>query len=120
MKRFPPADSHLDAPAESKSGGWNPKQWVSIVPYGVNQQHPNGYRDLLQATWDNRDQLAYAWRILRDGCCDGCALGTTGLRDWTMKGVHLCNIRLQLLRLNTAPAMDYRPAGRCCALAEPK
>jgi molybdopterin-dependent oxidoreductase alpha subunit len=108
MKNFRPVDSHLDAPAESKSGGWNPRQWVSIVPYGVHEQHPNGYRDILQTTWENRDQLAYAWRILRDGCCDGCALGTSGLHDWTMKGVHLCNIRLQLLRLNTAPAMDYR------------
>jgi molybdopterin-dependent oxidoreductase alpha subunit len=81
---------------------------VSIIPYGVNQQHPNAYRDILQAAWENRDRLGYAWRILRDGCCDGCALGTTGLHDWTMKGVHLCNIRLQLLRLNTAPPMDYR------------
>jgi len=101
-------DSYPDGPAESKSRGWNPKQWVSIIPYGVNQQHPNAYRDILQAAWQNRDRLGYAWRILRDGCCDGCALGTTGLYDWTMKGVHLCNIRLQLLRLNTVPPMDYR------------
>jgi molybdopterin-dependent oxidoreductase alpha subunit len=97
-----------DELAESKSRGWNPKQWVSLVPYGVNQQHPNGYRDILQAIWENRDRLGYAWRILNNGCCDGCSLGTTGLRDWTMKGVHLCNIRLQLMRFNTAPAMDYR------------
>lgn len=82
--------------------------WVSLVPYGLNQQHPNNYRDILQAAWENRDSLGYAWRILRDGCCDGCALGTTGMRDWTMPGVHLCFIRLQLLRLNTMPAMDWR------------
>ncbi len=99
---------HPDAAAESKSKGWNPKHWVSLIPYGLNQQHPNAYRDMLQAAWDNRDQLGYAWRILRDGCCDGCSLGTSGLRDWTMKGVHLCNVRLQLLRFNTAPAMDYQ------------
>lgn len=98
---------HADAPAESKSRGWNPKQWVSLVPYGINQEHPNAYRDIVQAMWENRDRLDYAWRILRDGCCDGCSLGTSGLHDWTMKGVHLCNIRLQLLRFNTAPAMDY-------------
>lgn len=47
-----------------------------------------------------------AWRILRDGVCDGCALGTTGLRDFTMSGVHLCMVRLNLLRLNTMPALD--------------
>jgi hypothetical protein len=103
-----PDSSHVDSPAESKSRGWDPKHWVSLVPYGVNQQHPNGYKDILQAMWENRDRLGYAWRILNNGCCDGCSLGTTGLHDWTMKGVHLCNIRLQLLRFNTAPAMDYR------------
>jgi molybdopterin-dependent oxidoreductase alpha subunit len=63
---------------------------------------------MLGAAWENRDSLGYAWRILRDGCCDGCALGTKGMRDWTMKGVHLCSIRLRLMRLNTMPAMDWR------------
>ena len=101
-------NSYSDVPAESKSGGWNPKQWVSIIPYGLNQQHPNAYQDIVKAIWENRDQLGYAWRVLRDGCCDGCALGTKGLYDWTMNGVHLCSIRLQLLRFNTAPEMDYR------------
>lgn len=86
----------------------NKRNWVSLVPYGLNQQHPNAYKDILATTWENRDNLGYAWRILRDGCCDGCALGTTGIRDWTMKGVHLCAVRLQLLRLNTMPAMDWR------------
>ena len=80
---------------------------VSLVPYGLNQQHPNAYKDILATMWENRDNLGYAWRILRDGCCDGCALGTSGLHDWTMKGVHLCTVRLQLLRFNTMPAMDW-------------
>jgi molybdopterin-dependent oxidoreductase alpha subunit len=81
---------------------------VSLVPYGLNEQHPNHYKDILKTFWDNRDNLGYAWRILRNGCCDGCSLGTCGMRDWTMEGIHLCNVRLQLLRLNTMPAMDYR------------
>ncbi len=97
------ADRH----AEDKSRGWNRRDWVSLIPYGVNQEHPNAYTDIMQAMWDNKDNLAYAWRILRDGCCDGCSLGTSGMRDWTMRGVHLCNIRLQLLRFNTMPAMDW-------------
>ncbi len=84
------------------------RNWVSLVPYGLNQQHPNAYSDILKVAWENRDQAGYAWRILRDGCCDGCSLGTTGMHDWTMKGVHLCAVRLQLLRLNTMPAMDWR------------
>ena len=56
--------------------------------------------------WENRDQARYAWRILDQGVCDGCALGTKGMRDWTIDGVHLCNIRLRLLRLNTMRAFD--------------
>lgn len=84
------------------------RQWVSLVPYGLNEQHPNAYLDIAETVWENRDNLAYAWRILRDGCCDGCALGTTGMHDWTMKGVHLCAVRLKLLRLNTMPAMDWQ------------
>ncbi len=61
---------------------------------------------MARVAWQNRDQIPYAWRILRHGVCDGCALGTRGLRDWTMDGVHLCMVRLELMRLNTAPALD--------------
>ncbi|HMK23145.1 MAG TPA: FdhF/YdeP family oxidoreductase [Terriglobales bacterium] len=87
------------------------RNWVSLVPYGLNQQHPNAYLDMVETAWENRDNLPYAWRILRDGCCDGCALGTMGMRDWTMKGIHLCAVRLRLLRLNTMPAMDWSLLG---------
>ncbi|HEV2490669.1 MAG TPA: FdhF/YdeP family oxidoreductase [Candidatus Acidoferrales bacterium] len=83
------------------------RNWVSLVPYGLNEQHPNAYKDILDTIWENHDRLGYAWRILRDGCCDGCSLGTSGMHDWTMKGVHLCALRLKLLRLNTMPAMDW-------------
>jgi molybdopterin-dependent oxidoreductase alpha subunit len=89
------------------NGDGKRKNWVSLVPYGLNEQHPNAYKDILNTIWENRDQLSYAWRILNDGCCDGCSLGTTGVHDWTMKGVHLCALRLKLLRLNTMPAMDW-------------
>ena len=84
------------------------RNWVSLVPYGLNEQHPNAFKDIADAIWVNRDQLGYAWRILNDGCCDGCSLGTTGMHDWTMKGIHLCQLRLRLLRLNTMPAMNLR------------
>ena len=40
-----------------------------------------------------------------EGVCDGCALGVAGLHDWTIQGVHSCMTRLNLLRLNTMPAM---------------
>ncbi len=62
--------------------------------------------DIARTGWQNRDQLPFAWRILNNGVCDGCALGTSGMKDWTIDGVHLCWIRLNLLRLNTMPAFD--------------
>ncbi len=61
---------------------------------------------MARVAWRNRDHPLYALRILRKGVCDGCALGTTGLRDFTMDGVHLCTVRLHLLRLNTMDAAD--------------
>jgi molybdopterin-dependent oxidoreductase alpha subunit len=95
-------------PKNGKNGVEARRNWVSLIPYGLNEQHPNAYQDILDTIWENRDSLGYAWRILNDGCCDGCALGTTGMHDWTMKGIHLCSVRLKLLRLNTMPAMDAR------------
>jgi len=78
----------------------------SPVPFGLGSAKPRHYRDMLRIAWQNRDQLPYAWRILRDGVCDGCALGPRGLRDDVIDGVHLCMTRLELLRLNTMPALD--------------
>ena len=93
--------------AEDKAKGSKQRNWVGLVPYGLNEQHPNNYMEIADSIWENHDNLGYAYRILRDGCCDGCSLGTTGMHDWTMKGIHLCAVRLQLLRLNTMPAMDW-------------
>jgi molybdopterin-dependent oxidoreductase alpha subunit len=61
---------------------------------------------MARVAWDNRGELPYAWRILSRGVCDGCALGTTGLSDWTIEGTHLCMVRLELLKLNTMGALD--------------
>ncbi|MBI4640749.1 MAG: FdhF/YdeP family oxidoreductase [Candidatus Tectomicrobia bacterium] len=87
---------------------WNPANWVGFIPNGIGQVKPNHYFEMVKTVWDNRDQLPFAWRILKDGVCDGCALGTTGMHDFTIKGVHLCTVRLNLLRLNTMPALDIR------------
>ena len=96
----------MTAEHESEKGSAR-RNWVSLIPFGLHQQHPNNYKDILDAVWENRDNLGYAYRILRDGCCDGCSLGTTGMHDWTMKDIHLCWVRLQLLRLNTIKAMNW-------------
>ena len=61
---------------------------------------------MAKIAWENRDEWPYAWRILKTGVCDGCALGTSGLSDWTLPGTHLCMVRLELMRLNTAPPLD--------------
>jgi molybdopterin-dependent oxidoreductase alpha subunit len=78
------------------------------IPFGLGSTKPYNYRDVVRAAWENKRQPLFTWRILRDGVCDGCALGTTGMRDFTMKGIHLCNVRLNLLPLNTMGALDIR------------
>jgi molybdopterin-dependent oxidoreductase alpha subunit len=84
----------------------DPGNWASRKPFGIGEQKPNNYFELWRAFRENRDNAGYAWRILTKGTCDGCSLGTMGMRDWTTDQVHLCNIRLRLLRLNTMPAFD--------------
>ena len=74
--------------------------------FGVGHQKPYHHFEMVKIAWENRDQLPFAWRILNDGVCDGCALGTSGMSDWTIPGTHLCMVRLELMRLNTAPALD--------------
>lgn len=81
---------------------------ISLVPCGINRLQPYHFLEIPSVAWENHDSLDYAWRILRDGCWDGCAPGTKGMGDWTMEGAHLCEVRLQLMRYNTMPAMDWR------------
>src|SRR3954468_7808047 len=80
--------------------------WVGFKPNGIGEQKPNHYSDMAKVVWQNRKNLPYAWRILSKGVCDGCALGVAGFHDWTLSGVHLCTTRLNLLRVNTMPALD--------------
>jgi molybdopterin-dependent oxidoreductase alpha subunit len=72
---------------------------------------------MARVAWENRDQIPFAWRILTQGVCDGCALGTSGLSDWTIDGIHLCIVRLELLRLNTMPALDPARLADAASLA---
>jgi molybdopterin-dependent oxidoreductase alpha subunit len=71
---------------------------------------------MARIVWENRRELPFAWRILAKGVCDGCALGTTGMRDWTIEGTHLCMVRLELLSLNTAGALDPARLANIAAL----
>lgn len=82
---------------------WKDK-WRAAIPFGLGQTKPQHFRDMGRVLWKNKDNLPYAWKVLSRGVCDGCALGVAGFHDWTIKGVHLCMTRLNLLRLNTMPA----------------
>jgi len=85
---------------------WNRQTWVSLSPTGLRETKPGHFREMARVVWENRRELPFAWRILTRGVCDGCALGTSGVRDWTIEGIHLCMVRLELLELNTMAALD--------------
>lgn len=87
-----------------------------LVPFGIGQTKPAHFRDMARIAWANRDNLSYAWKVLSQGVCDGCALGVAGFHDWTIDGVHLCMTRLNLLRLNTMPPMDHAVLADVAAL----
>ncbi len=89
-------------PVRSPPAGWDSATWATRLPL----THMENFAELFRSGWENRDRLGYAWRILNEGVCDGCALGSDGMKDWTVDGVHLCNVRLRLLRLNTLPELD--------------
>ncbi len=76
------------------------------MPFGLGHTKPHHFREMLRIVWANKDSPGWAWKVLTQGVCDGCALGTSGLRDWTIEGTHLCMVRLELLRLNTMGALD--------------
>lgn len=80
--------------------------WVGLRPNGVGETKPHHYREMSKTIWTNRKSLPYAFRILSEGVCDGCALGVAGFHDWTLSGVHLCTTRLSLLEVNTMGALD--------------
>src|ERR1700690_1964127 len=79
--------------------------WVGWKPNGIGGQKPHHYRGIAKTVWENRRNLPWAWRILRKGVCDGCALGVAGFHDWTITGVHLCSTRLYLLQVHSAAAI---------------
>ena len=91
---------------ELQLGFW--ERLKNLSPFGLGRVKPKHYRDMLRVVLRNRDNLSYGWKVLSRGACDGCALGTAGLHDWTLTGTHLCMVRLNLLRLNTMPEFDHQ------------
>ena len=68
----------------------------AAIPLGLGQTKPQHFADIPLIGWKNRDNLAYGWKVLSQGVCDGCALGVAGLHDWTIDSVHLCMTRLRV------------------------
>ena len=86
------------------------------MPFGIGATKPHHYLEMLRTVWENRRDLPYAWRILSRGVCDGCALGVSGFRDWTIDGIHLCTTRLSLLKINTSESIEDGLLGDAGAL----
>jgi molybdopterin-dependent oxidoreductase alpha subunit len=85
-----------------------PALWADWRPFGLGLGKPHHFTEIFNTAWENRRHPLYAWRILNQGVCDGCALGTTGMRDWTIDSIHLCTVRLNLLKLNTMDALPWQ------------
>ena len=87
--------------------------WLSrLVPFGwIGQTKAHQYREILGVLWSNRKELSYAWNILNHGVCDSCSLGSSGLRDNGLDGMHLCPTRLKWVKINTMPAIDLSALG---------
>ena len=85
-----------------------PSLWAGWKPFGIGETKPHHFTEIFRTLWENKRRPFYAWRILNQGVCDGCALGTTGMRDWTIDSIHLCTVRLNLLKLNTMSAMPWK------------
>ena len=105
---------HPIDPVRPPARHWQPSLWASWLPL----RQLENFREIFRALRENRDNLDYAWRILNHGVCDGCSLGTTGMHDWTMENIHVCNVRLRLLRLSTLPALDVARLADAGALAK--
>src|SRR5699024_9494741 len=90
----------------NKTKRWDPKLWVSPIPFGLTKVKPHHIRDTAKIVWKNRDKLNYTKNIIVKGVCDVCALGVSGLQDQTLNGPHMCTTRFNVLRLNTAPPID--------------
>ena len=66
--------------------------------FGLGQQKPHHYLEMASVAWENRDQLPFAWRILKDGVCDGCAFGTSGLSDSERSVLGAAEVRADQIR----------------------
>ena len=87
-------------------GGGRPRRefWVGWKPNGLGEQKPHHYRGIAKTVWENRRSLPWAWRILRKGVCDGCALGVAGFHVYLeLPQIHVLECPKGLQEIGTAP-----------------
>ena len=75
--------------------------------FGFRSQNHH-YREMVKVAWENRDQLPFAWRILSTACATAARWAPAVCATGRLPDTHLCMVRLELMRLNTAPALDPR------------
>jgi len=90
---------HLGPPIQGED------QIASPIPFGWGHDKAHHILEIGAALRDNRHHLSYAWRILTEGVCDGCDMGSTGLHDDSLGGAHWCSERLRRLQINTQSAI---------------
>jgi hypothetical protein len=81
---------------------------TSGVPRGRKQPPPQACQGILTMIWSSRENRGYARCVLGDGS----SLGTTGMRDWITRGVHVGGNGQQFLRSNHPPALEAANAAR--------
>ncbi len=79
---------------------------ASWVPFGLDRPGPRRGPGLARAAWRARHHPRFALDVLRYGVCGTCELGTHGLRDDAIAGVHFCSRRLDDLPRYLAEAFD--------------
>src|SRR6185369_14087016 len=94
------------------------RRLARAIPFGLGRVKPHHFRDMARVAWENRDNAGYAWKVLSQGVCDGCALGVAGLHDWALDVRRLADVEAlrglrndELRELGRLPFPLLREAG---------
>lgn len=82
------------------------RAFASWVPFGLGHPGSSQLPVIARAAWAGRHASRFALDVLRHGVCGTCELGTDGLRDDAVDGVHLCARRLEQLPSYLSEAFD--------------
>ena len=81
--------------------------------FGLGSQKPHHYREMVaDRVGEPRSAAVRVAHPDATASATAARSAPPGCRDWTLPGTHLCMVRLELMRLNTAPALDPAVARR--------